>query len=189
VEIERETTGADFKSRSLLLVLFLLLALVIARAFGTPIPGLSNAIDRMIKHNRSVAEPAGRTMFVSQSWYEAANEDLKAQDEHRIMQAPMLIYFHTDWCHYCKRLDQEILQSLEVSQFMRSVIKVRINPEAGVDERALADQYGVRGYPSIFIVPADSNTPVKIYPFKKVGETFVAVNPGQFVNACREASR
>jgi len=188
MEIEKGTTGASSNLRGLLLALCLLLALVIGHALGLPIPGLSNAINRMAKHNESASELTGRTDFASISWYEGAKEYVRAQDEHRSMQAPLLIYFHTDWCPYCKKLDRDIFPSDEVSQFMRSVVKVRINPEAGPDERVLADQFGVRGYPSVFIIPINSDAPTKIYPFKRFGETFVAVKPSEFVRACREAS-
>jgi len=71
---------------------------------------------------------------------------------------------------------------------MRSVVKVRINPEAGLDERRLAEQFGVKGYPSIFIIPANSDAPTKVYPFRKVGDTFVALAPREFVDECQAAS-
>jgi thiol-disulfide isomerase/thioredoxin len=110
-------------------------------------------------------------------------------DAHQSMQTPLLVYFYTGWCPYCKKLDQELLPTEEVAQFMRSMNKVRINPEAGPDERALADQFGVRGYPSVFIIPVNSDAPIKIYPFKKVGETFVAVTPSEFITECEQASK
>lgn len=135
--------------------------------------------------NDSLPRPIG---FVSASWYSGANEYAKAEDEHLRARAPLLIYFRTDWCPYCKKLEEEILPSNEVSEFAKSVVKIRINPEAGPEERALADRFGVKGYPSIFVVSANSDKPVKIFPFRKAGETFIAATPQEFVSECRVAS-
>jgi len=184
-----EVSARTSSTRTLLLALLLPVALAIGHALSASLPALSNASDRVGQKDNSASEPTGRADLVSRSWYSGAGEYVTAMDAHRSMQTPMLVYFYTGWCPYCKQLDQEILPAEEVAQFMRSVNKVRINPEAGPDERALANQFGVRGYPSVFIIPGNSDAPVKIYPFKKVGETFVAVTPGEFINECKQASK
>jgi thiol:disulfide interchange protein len=187
--IEEVSARTGSTSRTLLLALFLPVALAIGHALSTSIPGLSNAPNRIGQQDNSASEPTGRADVVSHSWYSGAGEYVTAMDAHRSMQTPLLVYFYTGWCPYCKKLDQEILPTEEVAQFMRSVNKVRINPEAGPDERALADQFGVRGYPSIFIIPSNSDAPIKVYPFKKVGETFVAATPSEFIIECEQASK
>jgi thiol:disulfide interchange protein len=187
--VEEVSARTGSTSRTLLLALFLPVALAIGHALSTLIPGLSNATNRIGPQDSSVSEPTGRADIVSKSWYSGAGEYVTAMDEHRSMQTPLLVYFYTGWCPYCKKLDQEILPSEEVAQFMRSVTKVRINPEAGPDEKALADQFGVKGYPSVFVFPANSDAPIKIYPFKKVGVTFVAVTPSEFISECEQASK
>ena len=181
--------GTRSTSRTLLLALFLPVALAIGHALSASMPGLSNATNRIAPQDSWASEPTGRADIVSTSWYSGAGEYVTAMDEHRSMQTPLLVYFYTGWCPYCKKLDQEILPSEEVAQFMSSLNKVRINPEAGPDERALADQFGVRGYPSVFILPANSDAPIKIYPFKKVGVSFVAVTPSEFLSECEQASK
>jgi thiol-disulfide isomerase/thioredoxin len=188
-EIEEVSARTSSASRTLLLALFLPVALAIGHALSTSIPGLSNTTNRIGQKENSGSEPTIRADLVSRSWYSGAGEYVTAMDAHRSMQTPLLVYFYTGWCPYCKKLDQEILPTEEVAQFMRSVNKVRINPEAGPDERALADQFGVRGYPSVFIIPVNSDAPIKIYPFKKVGETFVAVTPSEFITECEQASK
>jgi len=187
--IEEVSARTSSTPKTLLLALLLPVALAIGHALSASMPGLSNTTNRIGQKDNLVAEPTNRADLVSRSWYSGAGEYVTAMDAHRSMQTPMLVYFYTSWCPYCRQLDQEILPAEEVAQFMRSVNKVRINPEAGPDERALANQFGVRGYPSVFIIPGNSDAPVKIYPFRKVGETFVAVTPGEFINECEQASK
>ena len=185
MEIARGTTS-NSTLRGLLIALALLLAAIIAHALGVPIPGLSDAFNKIAEH-KSASELTSRPDYASLSWYEGASEYSKANNQHQSLRVPLLIYFRTDWCPYCKKLDRDILPLDEVSRFMKSVVKVRINPEAGADEKALAERYGVKGYPSIFILPTNSDTPTKVYPFRKVGNTFVAATPSEFVTACQEA--
>lgn len=187
--IEEVSARTSSTSRTLLLALLLPVVLAIGHALSTSIPRLSNPTNRSDEKDNLASEPTRRTDVVSRSWYSGAGEYVTAMDAHRSMQTPLLVYFYTGWCPYCKKLEQEILPTEEVAQFMRSVNKVRINPEGGPDERAIADQFGVRGYPSVFIIPGNSDAPVKIYPFKKVGETFVAVTPSEFITECERASK
>lgn len=188
-DIEEVSARTSSTPKTLLLALLLPVALAIGHALSASMPGLSNTTNRIGQKDNLGVEPTSRADLVSRSWYSGAGEYVTAMDAHRSMQTPMLVYFYTGWCPYCKQLDQEILPAPEVAQFMRSVNKVRINPEAGPDERALANQFEVTGYPSVFIIPGNSDAPVKIYPFKKVGETFIAVTPGEFINECEQASR
>ena len=71
---------------------------------------------------------------------------------------------------WCKKLDAEILSTDAVEQFLQRVVKVRIDPEAGAEERAIAARFGVRGYPSVFV----SGDPG-------------AMTPAEFVAACVQA--
>jgi thiol-disulfide isomerase/thioredoxin len=54
----------------------------------------------------------------------------------------VVVYFQTDWCGWCRRLNQEYLADRTVAQYLLRLQKVAINPERGDDEaskRALAD--------------------------------------------------
>ena len=172
--------------RRLLLVLSML-ALVITggRAVGLFLPGLSHKGDGSV--TESSTQPRTHAAEVSGSWYEGANGYTQADSQHRDSRVALIVYFYADWCPYCKKLDRDVLPSVEVSDFMKSVIKVRINPEKGPDELALARRFGVHGYPSLFVVSSETELPRKIYPFRRVGETFQALEPTEFVNACRVA--
>jgi tetratricopeptide (TPR) repeat protein len=72
----------------------------------------------------------------------------------------MVVYFFTDWCGYCKRIDRDLFSSVEVDRyFSRSAFRVRVNPEESASNRMLADRFGVNGYPSFFVVPTGSDEP------------------------------
>ena len=72
--------------------------------------------------------------------------------------APALVYFYTDWCPHCRRLDRELLQSNEVDRALRDgFVRVRLNPELGSAEREIAQRFGVTGYPSLFVIVAGEN--------------------------------
>jgi tetratricopeptide (TPR) repeat protein len=90
---------------------------------------------------------------VSSSWHEGAGGYSDAQQEQERSKAPMVVYFRTDWCPYCRQLEEGLLNDATVERYFRNeLVKVRINPEDGPEERAVADRYGVSGYPSVFVV-------------------------------------
>jgi tetratricopeptide (TPR) repeat protein len=65
----------------------------------------------------------------------------------------MLVYFFTDWCGYCRSFEREVLSDREVEASLGGrVIRVRLNPEVGAEEDSVAMRYGVKGYPSLFLV-------------------------------------
>jgi thioredoxin-related protein len=43
---------------------------------------------------------------------------------------PVLIFFYTEWCTYCKKMDREIFSDYETAQYMNeNYINIRVNPE------------------------------------------------------------
>ncbi len=103
----------------------------------------------------SQAQAAGRQGPPS-SWREGAAGYRQASAEAAQLQRPLLVYFRTDWCPYCRELERELLSSGEVETYLRQLSRVRVNPEAGADEDRLARAYGVDGYPALFL-----RTPVR----------------------------
>src|SRR5688572_4639092 len=65
---------------------------------------------------------------------------------------PVFVYFRTDWCGVCKQMEAGSLSSPKVIEYMRGFAKVSVNPEKGREEKKLAEEYGVRGYPSMFVI-------------------------------------
>jgi len=102
---------------------------------------------------------------------EATNED-----------KPLILYFHTEWCKWSKKMNNDYLASYNVKDFLRDLPKVEINPEKGADEKALSKKYNVIGFPSFLVsVPSVDSKSVRLYPFRK-GTDWTT---DEFVNAIK----
>ena len=106
------------------------------------------------------AAPAQAGTF--DDWYNGADGYKNALKKSQNAQAPMALLFYTDWCPYCRRLNQGLLADEDVQRGMRKLIKVRINPEDGDAEQQLYNQYQGNGYPTFLIVQGDGSSPTKI---------------------------
>lgn len=43
---------------------------------------------------------------------------------------PLIMYFHTEWCTYCKKMDSDIFKDREITDLMNNnYINVKVNPE------------------------------------------------------------
>jgi thiol:disulfide interchange protein len=106
------------------------------------------------------AASVGRA-FVSSTWYEDADGYAEAAHRHEVEHAPMLVYFHVDWCPYCRAFDR-LLEDSEARRGLVSVLKVRVNPEHGGAERSLFEErFAAKGYPAIYWVPV-GGTPRRV---------------------------
>lgn len=48
----------------------------------------------------------------------------------KIQKKPILMFFYTDWCIYCKKMNSEVFSDSEVSHYMNeNFTSIRINPE------------------------------------------------------------
>lgn len=101
------------------------------------------------------ALPAAAFEFDTTDWYQGADGYARALEQSRQTGKPMMLYFRTDWCPYCKQFEKLLLSAPEVRQYCEAVLKVTINPEVGRDEYEIAAAYRVRGYPAIFMQPGD----------------------------------
>lgn len=99
--------------------------------------------------------------------------------EQRGASRAILLYFYTDWCPYCQRFNREIVPSAEMHEYLRHAIAVRVNPETGTQERALAAQFRVSGYPTIFVIPPGTDRPQEMAVSRD--------SPAEFVAACEAA--
>ena len=97
------------------------------------------------------------------SWYQGAAGYDQAAEEYEKTNQPMLVYVNVGWCPYCRRFEKNILSSPLVKDFLKDKIKVSINPEDGPRENRIAQRYGVRGYPSVFLHPPKPASAVQLY--------------------------
>jgi thiol:disulfide interchange protein len=115
-------------------------------------------------------------------WHENAPGYQLALQEQSRTGKPLALFFHTEWCASCKQLRKEILVSESFVQFLSQVIPVKINPENSHLEKAIADRFGVMGYPTFLLV---SSNPNKVIPIRSTSN----IKPEAFVQACESALR
>lgn len=117
-------------------------------------------------------------------WLYGAAGYARALELQREMKVPLVVYFYTDWCPYCRALDSDYLTTAPVQQYLRGVVKVRINPEQGQAEEDIAQKYRVTGYPAFFIQRNASSLPRKVHPFRRGKD----LTPAEFATACEQAA-
>jgi thiol-disulfide isomerase/thioredoxin len=131
---------------------------------------------------------AFRPAILDDDWHRGAAGFERAHEQAAATGQPLLVYFYTDWCPYCRELDRELLADARVAEYTRELIKVRINPERGAAERALADRYGITGYPSLFLHPRGLGEPTKIRRQVRDGGDRRLRTPDEFVATLRSAA-
>lgn len=101
--------------------------------------------------------------------------------------SPMVVYFYTDWCGYCRQFERELLGTAPVKEYFGDVLAVRINPESGSREREIADYYGVSGYPAFFVHSGKSNTLSRVERMRVENGQPRLMTPDEFIAAVRSA--
>jgi len=92
----------------------------------------------------------------------------------------MLLYFQADWCHYCRELENNLLSLGEAKLAMRPFIKVRITPEHGDSEKALFDNLGGTGYPTLMLKSNVRALPEKLHTMNKINGEWELLSPYEF---------
>jgi thiol:disulfide interchange protein len=100
---------------------------------------------------------AGRTRTASATtssttWYLGASGFDRALEEQKSSSKPVLVYFHTEWCGYCKLLEENVFATSSFQSRYSSVLKVKLNPEESRGERALGERYAVRAFPTVLVI-------------------------------------
>ena len=117
-------------------------------------------------------------------WLHGATGFARAVELQRELNVSLVVYFYTDWCPYCRTLDEQYLRDPSVHRALQRSIVVKINPEYGAEERLIADRYGVTGYPTFLIMDHASAAPRDVQPFRKGGNH---LTPQQFAQSIEKA--
>lgn len=121
-------------------------------------------------------------------WYQGASGFQAAVNEAMRHRTPMAVYVYTDWCPYCDQMENDLLATVEVRQYLQKLVKVRINPEYGLAERGVADSFGVTGYPSFFVYSPVTGSSEWIGRTVPDGDDRRSATPEEFVASCRVAA-
>jgi len=86
------------------------------------------------------------SVFSETKWLNSLDAALtKAKEENK----PIVLDLYTDWCGYCKVLEDKIFPAKEVTSELEKFITVRINGDEFPD---LVTKFSVRGYPTIILL-------------------------------------
>ena len=129
--------------------------------------------------------PAIAPPILSDEWYEGSTGFARALEDATGTGQPVLVYFYTDWCPYCRELDGELLTDPRVMTYLREVIKVRINPERSARDREVARVYGITGFPSLFLHPRGRGPQRRVERRIHDAEGWRLKSPREFVAALR----
>src|SRR5262249_50297297 len=94
---------------------------------------------------------------VSNAWQEGSASFASARQEQASSRAPLLVYFYTDWCPYCRAFDKAVLPDSTFDRYR--ALRVRVNPEKTDPDRALASEVGVDPYPRVFLLASSLSPP------------------------------
>lgn len=122
------------------------------------------------------------------TWLDGHEGMLDAIRQHDESGKPILVYFYTDWCPYCRQFENELLSEDYVEEYLEGVIKVRINPEKGAEEAMLSRHYGIRGYPAIFMHSSRSKVLSTISRLALENGQPRLLEAEEFVDVLREAA-
>lgn len=78
-------------------------------------------------------------------------------DAQRTATADQVIFVdvYTDWCGWCKYMDQRVYTDTAVQQFAASHVFVKLDAEDGAEGTAFAQRMQVRGYPTLLVFSHD----------------------------------
>jgi thioredoxin-like negative regulator of GroEL len=78
----------------------------------------------------------------------------KALEQARAENKPVIVDLYTDWCIYCKDLENKIFPAKEVAAELEKYVAVRIN---GDESKDIVFKFSVRGYPTILLLDKNGN--------------------------------
>jgi thiol-disulfide isomerase/thioredoxin len=108
-------------------------------------------------------------------WQHGARGHAQALSSAERAMEPMVVYFHTEWCPWCRKLNERYLRNGQVRDVLSGMQKVEINPETDSAGKALFSKYGGKGYPSFHVLVPGSGEPTKkISPFRRTSEQSLA---------------
>ena len=116
-------------------------------------------------------------------WLHGATGFARAVELQRELNISLVLYFYQDRCSDCRTLEEQYLAAPSVHRALQRSIAVRINPDYGVEERQIAERYGVTSYPAFLILDNESAPPRNVQPFRRDGNH---LTPEQFAKACEK---
>lgn len=121
-----------------------------------------NPVENIKKPEVRPEEPPPETLVVARDYPEALKFSGK-------LGRPILAYFETDWCHFCREMKNETLSDGQVKLILKHYVFVYVNAD---QEKGLCKQFGVSPVPAYVITNVDQ-TKLKFGVGKKSPKEFV----------------
>jgi len=146
-----------------------IIAALVPNALGALAQGSISIEDGDVKNFRFFLFSVAAFIFISGPFAAAESDWVtdykKAQQEAKAGNKFLLLDFTgSDWCGWCKRFDREVLLQPEFKDFARdNLVVVELDfprakqqtPELKKQNRELAQQYEIVGFPTIVVLSAD----------------------------------
>ena len=97
------------------------------------------------------ARAADLTGAIDWTEYESALSKAKEQDK------KSFLYFYTDWCSYCKKVENVLFKDADVVEYLNeNFVSTAVNVK-GDESKSIAKDYGVSGFPTFWFLEEDSS--------------------------------
>lgn len=108
------------------------------------------------------------TAVTTKKWYTKVSSYKKVRKAAKKKNKPYILFFYTDWCGYCKKINKKYLSNAKVKKVLSRHYKVKINPDKSKGKKALAERKGVNGFPDFRVVLPNGGS-IRIHPFQQGG--------------------
>jgi thioredoxin 1 len=105
--------------------------------------------------NPKVNPPAGYPFYVIQDNYDTTKVIAKQQNKN------IFLMVHADWCSICNQFKSSVLNDNEVKNVLENKIITSLIDGDKTYGKPYATQFGVVGFPTMFVLDADGNVLVK----------------------------
>jgi len=75
---------------------------------------------------------------------------------------PVMIDFYTEWCGYCRKMDDEVYVNDEVIELSKNFVNIKVDCGARPD---LRQKYAVMGYPTIVFLNSNGDEVYRVYGY------------------------
>lgn len=101
-----------------------------------------------------------------QDWEHGSAGYVLAREKALEDETPLVLYFHQPSSELSRKMSDEYLASQDVESFLRGVSKAEIDPNEGVVEADLSDEFGIKEYPVFLMsIPSLDVKRERISPF------------------------
>ena len=106
-----------------------------------------------------------KNVYGSSQWYYGHAGYKRALRVQKKYNAPIFIYFQADWCSYCRKLDEGLLNTPQGAKVLRNVVKVKISPEDSKRDDDFFRSLGGTGYPTVLLQKEGIGSPQEVPMF------------------------